>query len=73
MKKAPCYVLLSTINAAVNGWTAYCKGTNEQCEATLSNNPIFRGTDIWADTYRKNAIIVSMTTAKRKYHYDPYF
>lgn len=66
------YVLLSTINAAVNGWTAYCEGTKRECEKALENTPDFNGTDIWADTYRKNAVIVSKTTAKRKYHYDPY-
>jgi hypothetical protein len=66
------YVLLSTTNAAVNGWTVYCEGTKQECEHALSTIPDFHGTDIWADTLRKNAVIVSKTTAIREYHYDPY-
>lgn len=61
------YALISTTNAAQNGWTVYCVGTKAQCQATLDNEKDFNGTDIWADTLRKNARIVSKTTAKRQY------
>lgn len=64
------YVLLSTSNAAY-GWTAYCEGSKKECEKALETYPDFNGTDIWADTHRKNAVIVSKTTAIRKYNYDP--
>lgn len=61
------YCLVSTTNAAVNGWTVYAEGTKAQCEKTLDTDPQFNGTDIWADTLRKNAKIVSKTKATRNY------
>lgn len=67
------YVLISTTNAAVNGWTAYCEGTKQECEHALSTIPDFQGTDIWADTLRKNAKIVSKTKAQREFKADSDF
>ncbi len=64
-KKMATYVLISTVNAAQNGWAVYCEGTKAQCQVCLDKE--FNGTDIWADTLRKNARIVSKSTAKRQY------
>lgn len=67
------YCLVSTINAAVNGWTVYAEGTKAQCERALDTDPQFNGTDIYADTLRKNAKIVSKTKAQREFKADSDF
>lgn len=64
------YYLLSTINSRVNGWRAYHKGSKKECEEAIDTLREMRGTDIYADTLRKNAVVVSKTTARLKYKYN---
>jgi len=72
-KKMATYILISTTNGQLNGWTVYGKGTKKEMEELELSHPAFQDDsethcDIYAQTLCKNSRVVCKTTAKRKYH-----
>ena len=66
-KSNKTYYVLSTTNARVEGWKIYdISGSKKDAENAISD--IFKGNDIHAETLLKNALVVSKTTAEKKYH-----
>lgn len=60
------YYIISTTNAQVCGWDvwAVCE-SRQEANRKMDEIPDFKGTDIEADTLRKNARIVSKTEARK--------
>lgn len=66
------YIAMTTHNFQQNGMNkVVCAGSNRKAvEAAALADRELSGTDIYADTYRKNLVIVSKTQAKRRYGFD---
>ncbi len=69
------YFLISTTNAAVNGWSVYGRGSKREMEELRDSHPAFidktpQHRDIYAQTLAKNARVVSKTKARKVYKID---
>ena len=72
-KKMATYILISTTNSQVDGWTVYGTGSKREMSDLRLNHSAFQDTtethrDIYAQTLQRNSRVVSKTDAKRLYH-----
>ena len=58
------YIALSTINAQASGWEVLARGSVKSMVEECAWASIV-GSDIYADTLRKNLTIVSLTKARK--------
>ena len=64
MAQAAEYIAISTTNAQANGWNVLARGA-DKAQVEQSADASIVGSDIYAETLRKNLRIVSKTTARR--------
>jgi hypothetical protein len=58
------YVAITTVNAQQSGWDVLARGTDKDAVRQEAWDSIV-GSDIYADTYRKNLTVLSLTKARR--------
>lgn len=58
------YVAISTINAQLSGWDVLARGSDKSAVEQQAWDGI-SGSDIYADTLRKNLTVVSLTKARK--------
>lgn len=76
-RKKPTYIALTTHNFQMSGMNILIAAGHDwekvydHALAEITRNLVTEiGTDIYADTERKNLIVVSMTEAKRRYGFN---
>ena len=65
------YLALTTHNYQQNGYHEVARGNKKQdVRAAAEQHGSLQGHDVYAETYRRNLIVVSKTAAKRRYGFN---